>query len=59
MLYNPFAIADDRSTSRYKRQRILDIKQMMSAIENKGLCNVGNGAYEALKEEQYRLSREL
>jgi len=59
MLYNPFAIADDRSTSRYKRQRILEIKQMMSAIENKGLCNVGNGAYEALKEEQYRLSREL
>lgn len=59
MLYNPFGISDDKSTPRYKRQRIIEIKQMISAIEDKKLCNVGNGAYEALREEQYRLSREL
>lgn len=38
---------------------MLEIKQMIIAIENKNLCNTGDAAYEALREEQYRLSREL
>jgi len=59
MLHNPYAVSTDSSSPRYKRQRLMEIKQMMRAIEGDKSCKFGRESLEVLKDEQYRLSREL
>lgn len=38
---------------------MIEIKQLLLEIENKSMCDIGDATVERLREEQYRLSREL
>lgn len=59
MLNNPFAASDDSTSPKRKRQRLLEIKQIFLTMEGNAPCAYGAEALAALKDEQYRLSREL
>ena len=59
MSYNPSAVFNDRSTPSYKRTRAIELKQLIRLAEEITVCGSGDEALSLLKEEQYRLSREL
>lgn len=47
------------SESKKKRERILEIKQLLKEIEEYPRCDYGEETIKSLKEEQYKLSRDL
>ena len=57
--YNPFAASDDSSTTEYKRKRAIDVKALLKEADDVAACDTGERAIELLRQEQYRLSREL
>jgi len=57
---NPFDASDNSSTPQYKRTRALELKRLIKEFEDfENKCVNTVEAIEALKEEQYRLSRDL
>ncbi len=56
---NPFAPANEGSSTTRKRARMLEIKRLLGEAERNTQCSDGQEAVERLKQEQYSLSREL
>jgi hypothetical protein len=58
---NPFAIPEDHSqlSLQKKKARAALVKELLKDLESYKPCEDGIKEVEALKEEQYRLSREL
>jgi hypothetical protein len=58
---NPFAIHNNHSnlTIKNKKARAALIKEMLKNVEDYRACVDGEKEIEELKEEQYKLSREL
>ena len=55
---DPFSFKSP-STSERKRQRLMEIKNLLKAAENVNTCDVADIEVKKLKEEQYVLSREM
>lgn len=55
---DPFAVKPLTTVQR-KRQRMIEIKHMLKEVEDRFLCGIGDATVERLKEEQYKLSREM
>ena len=58
-MYNPFEASDDSSSPQYKKKRAVAIKTLLKEAGDVPPCDIGERAIELLKQEQYRLSREL
>jgi hypothetical protein len=57
---DPFDVSDASSSPQFKRRRIIELKRLIQEFEDfENKCIDTVEAIEALKEEQYRLSREL
>jgi len=60
---NPFSVVDDSSSMQYKRMRMKEIKRLLRNAEEDfkthGGCDNGDEITDRLKEEQYRISRDL
>jgi len=56
---NPFSSVDETSSVRRKRARMLEIKKVLSDVEKHASCDIGEETISKLRDEQYRLSREL
>jgi len=57
---NPFAIQDhSQMTSQKKKERAAIIKELLEDLEDFAACEDGEKEIAELKEEQYRLSREI
>lgn len=57
---NPFDISDRHFTDlAKKKKRASEIKLILHALQTMDVCNGGKDEVEKLKEEQYKLSREL
>ena len=54
-----FGAPHDSSSLRYKRERALEIKQLLKEAEDDTLCYIGDVTVERLKEEQYKISRDM
>lgn len=48
-----------KSRSKILRERMLEIKQILREVEDYPKCDYGEETIKSLKEEQYKLSREL
>ena len=55
---DPFAVKPLTDIQR-KRQRAAEIKKLLREAEGYNVCDIGDATVNRLKEEQYRLSREL
>ena len=55
---DPFAVKPMTDIHR-KRQRMVEIKFILKEMEDRFLCDIGDVTVERLKEEQYKLSREM
>ena len=55
---DPFAVKP-LTTIHRKRQRAVEIKQLLKEAEEHPTCHVGDATVEKLREEQYRLSRDM
>lgn len=58
---NPFAIPEDYSnlSAKKKLARAALVKELLKELETYNACEDGEKEVEKLKEEQYRLSREI
>jgi hypothetical protein len=56
---NPFDVTNDFSNSKTKRLRMMKIKELLNDLEKDSTCDEGEARIIRLKEEQYRLGREL
>lgn len=56
---NPFQPVNGASTIRRKRERALEIKELLQEAGEKGTCDYGEVVVQALRSEQYKLSREM
>jgi PleD family two-component response regulator len=58
---NPFAIPEDHSilSVQKKKARAALVKELLKELETYKACEDGKKEVEALKEEQYKLSREI
>lgn len=56
---NPFSTPEDMSDIVRKRTRALEIKRMLREADEYNLCYIGDATVERLKEEQYKIAREL
>lgn len=56
---NPFSIPSDVSKTINKKERAAEIKMLLKELESDTVCENGNKEVELLKEEQYKLSREI
>lgn len=56
---NPFYAVDDASSMQYKRSRALEIKRLLKDADEHSLCYIGDATVERLKQEQYRISKDL
>jgi len=59
-LSDQFIIEAPKSKTKKSKERALEIKKLLKMAEESSLaCNDGNKLIESLKEEQYKLSREI
>jgi hypothetical protein len=56
---NPFTTIAPPDTTERKKQRLREIKQVLSEAADKQKCDTGTGIEEALRQEQYDLAKEL
>jgi len=54
-----FNTAHKTSTQQYKRLRALEIKQLLKEADDDSLCYIGDETVARLKQEQYKISREM
>jgi hypothetical protein len=55
---DPFAVKPMTTIYR-KRQRAVEIKVLLREAEQHSLCHIGDATVDKLKEEQYKIAREL
>ncbi len=58
-LSDQFIIEVPTNKTKRNKERALEIKKLLKAAEESLACNDGNKIIESLKEEQYKLSREI
>jgi hypothetical protein len=56
---NPFGITNNLTNLHIKKMRLLQIKRHLKDTEDSVICGTGQEEIQKLKEEQYKLSRDL
>ena len=54
-----FRLEMPKSKTETAKQKALEIKRLLKIAEDEEVCGMGNKVVETLKEEQYKLSREM
>ena len=54
-----FSLEMPKTKEKKAKERALEIKQLLKSAEETGVCNEGDKIVDLLKEEQYKLSREM
>lgn len=58
-LADEFRLVMPKSTLDKNKDRAVEIKGLLKLVETSEVCDEGNKVIEILKEEQYKLSREM
>lgn len=58
-LSDQFIVEAPKNKIKRNKERALEIKKLLKVAEESLACNDGNKLIESLKEEQYKLSREI